>query len=50
MPTKVGIQQDVDSLESRFLDPGVRRGDELDQSFLKKNSACKANRQWPLPG
>ncbi len=28
MPTNVSIQQGVDSLESRFLDPGVRRGDE----------------------
>jgi len=28
MPAKAGIQYGVDSLESRSLDPGLRRGDE----------------------
>jgi hypothetical protein len=28
MPAKAGIQQSIDSLEARFLDPGFRRGDE----------------------
>jgi protein involved in polysaccharide export with SLBB domain len=44
MPAKAGIQQGVDSLDSRSLDPGFRRGDESNFNRLLERKFQKTSK------